>query len=152
MMTSGAHAAIEIVQVACRKSSTIERHQRPKVRRNHRHDLEHHIFGLVHFRLVERVENLQAFGDLLSLGLAGRLSHFLTQTRALPRNIEFLKKLADGFGTDSDSERIAPVLFFEFDQALISDKFALLELGVLGVENDMCLEVQDLFEIAQRDL
>ena len=52
------HATIQVVQVGGREAATIQRHERPQFRRQHRQHLENHPLGLDP-RLVERLEHLQ---------------------------------------------------------------------------------------------
>ena len=51
------HAAIQIVEVRCRKAAAIERHQRPQFGRQYRQHLENHPLGL-HTRLIKTLEHL----------------------------------------------------------------------------------------------
>ena len=146
------HPAIQIVEIRGREATAIERHERPQIRRDHRHDLEHHVLRPVHRRLAERVEHLEALGDLLALGLAGRLPHLLAQARALALDVELGEQSSHGLGADADLERVAAVGLAQLLQALVGDELALLELGVLRIEHDVRLEVEHLLEITQRDL
>ena len=72
------HAAVEVVQVARREAAAVERHERTQIRRQHRDHRQHHPLGPV-ARLAERLDHLEALGDLLALGLAGGLAHLGAQ-------------------------------------------------------------------------
>ena len=146
------HTSVEVVQVRGREPATVERNQRPQIRRDHRHDLEDHELGVVDLGLAERVEHLESLRDLLALRLGGRLAHLLAEPRALAFDVELLEEPTDALGADADLERVPSVLLAQLDQALVSDQLTLLELRVLRVENDMGLEVEDLLEVTQRDL
>ena len=65
-------AAIEIVEIGRGEAAAVERHQRPQIRRDHRNLGEDHPFRLV-AGLNERLDQLQALGELLRLELGGRL-------------------------------------------------------------------------------
>ena len=56
-------AAIQIVQVRGREPAAVERNERAQLRRNHRDDVQNHPLRLVR-RLAERVDHLQALGEL----------------------------------------------------------------------------------------
>ena len=75
------HAAVEIVEIGGREAATVERNERTEIRRDHRDHLQHHPLGLV-ARLTERVDDLEALGQLLALGLAGRFLHLAAQLLA----------------------------------------------------------------------
>src|SRR5690349_19772737 len=68
-------AAVEVVEIAGGEAAAIERNEGAQIRREHRDDGEHHPLGPV-AALAERLDDLQALGDLLALGLAGGLAHF----------------------------------------------------------------------------
>ena len=61
-------AAIEIVQVRGGEAAAVERHERPQLRRNHRHHGQDHPLRLV-AELDERLDHLQPLGELLRLEL-----------------------------------------------------------------------------------
>src|SRR5580698_3735751 len=68
------HPAVKIVQVGCRKASTIQRHQRTKLWWNDRQDFQEHPFWLV-VALAEAFNNLQTLDDGLAFLLAIGLLH-----------------------------------------------------------------------------
>ena len=51
------HAAIEIVEIRCRKPAAIQRHQRPQFGRQYRQHLKNHPLGL-HARLIKALQDL----------------------------------------------------------------------------------------------
>ena len=67
-------AAVEIVEIAGREAAAVEGDERTEIRREHRDDREHHPLRAV-AALAERLDDLEALGDLLALRLAGRLAH-----------------------------------------------------------------------------
>ena len=64
-------AAVEVVQVARRETSALERHERPEIGRKNRDDVEDHPLGLV-LALPERFDDLEALQNVL-LALNRRL-------------------------------------------------------------------------------
>ena len=73
-------APVEIVQVGGREPAAVERHQRPQLGRQHRQHFHDHLVGL-DARLLERLEHLQALGDLLDLGVGRGRLELLAQRR-----------------------------------------------------------------------
>ena len=103
------HAAIQVVQVGGREAAAVQRHQRTQLRRQHRQHFEDHPLGL-DARLVERLEHLQALGDLLDLGVrAGRLE-LLAELVDLVVDVERLQELADALGAHRRREVVAVLL------------------------------------------
>ena len=74
-------AAVEVVEIAGGETTAVERNERTQIRRQHRDHREHHPLGAV-AALAERLDDLEALGELLALGFAGRLAHLV---RAGPR-------------------------------------------------------------------
>ena len=73
-------AAVEVVEVRRRKAAAVERHQRTQVRRNHRHHGQDHPLRLV-AGIAERLDDLQALGELLVLDVGLGLLHLGAQRR-----------------------------------------------------------------------
>ena len=73
-------AAIEIVQVGRGEAAAVERHQRPQIGRDHRHDGQDHPFRLVAGG-DEGLDQLQPLGDLLLLDVAVGLQDARRATR-----------------------------------------------------------------------
>ena len=65
-------AAIEVVQIGRGEAAAVERNERAQVRRNHRHLRQDHPLRLV-AGLQERLDQLDALGELLRLELGGGL-------------------------------------------------------------------------------
>ena len=103
------HAAIQVVQVGRREAAAVQRHQRAQFRRQHRQHFQDHPLGL-DARLVERLEHLQALGDLLDLGVGAGGLEFLAQLLDLAVDVERLQQLADAFGAHAGGEIVAVLL------------------------------------------
>ena len=72
------HAPVEVVEVRGGEAAAVQGDQRAQVGRDDRDDVQHHPLGLV-ARLAERLDHLEALGDLLALGLAGGLPHLAAE-------------------------------------------------------------------------
>src|SRR5262249_31712339 len=103
------HAAIQIVQIGGRETTTVERNERTQVRRKYRQNRQHHPLGLV-ARLDERLDELQPLGQTLKLRLGRRSSHLLADLDHLLSQIDGLQELEHGLGAHSGVELIT-VLF-----------------------------------------
>jgi hypothetical protein len=71
-------APVEVIEVGGRKTPAVERNERTQIRRDHRDHLQHHPLRLVP-RAVERLDDLEPLGDLLTLGLTRGLAHLIAQ-------------------------------------------------------------------------
>jgi hypothetical protein len=63
-----------------------------------------------------------------------------------------LQHLEDGFAAHSREELVLAVLFDELEVLLLGEELTLREPGLLGVDDDVRLAVEDLFEVLQRDV
>ena len=72
------HPAVQVVQVGGGEAAAVQRHQRAQLGRDHRHHRQDHPLGLV-ARLHERLQDLEALGELLLLQLAGGLGEVLAE-------------------------------------------------------------------------
>ena len=145
------HAPIEIVQIAGREAAAIQRHERAEVRRNYRDDLQDHVFGLI-ARLAEGVEHFEALGDLLALGLAGRLAHLDTKPLALFFNVQLSEHFANGFSADADFKCFPPPLLAGLGEHLVVEEIAKGQVRLTRLDDDERLEIENLLDVAQRDL
>ena len=143
-------AAIEVVQVRRREAAAVERHERTQFRRNHRNDVEDHPLRPV-ARLPERVDDLQALGVLQLLLRRGLRLHLLAQLDGQPIDVDALQQLLDRLGAHLRLEAML-MLFARLPVALFVEELVLLQLRLAGIDDDVGLEVEDAFEIAQRDV
>ena len=96
-------AAVEVVEVRGREAAAVERNQRAQIRRDHRDHVQHHPLGLV-ARLAERVDDLEALGQLLALRLAGRFLHLAAQLLRERVDVDVLEQVADRLGAHAGRE------------------------------------------------
>ncbi len=143
-------AAIEIVEVRGREPAAVERHERPQFRRDDRDDVENHPLRLVR-GLPERVDDLQALGVLQLLLRRGLRAHLLAHLAGELLDVDALEELLDCFRAHLRAELDAVVLA-RLAELLFVEELVLLEVGVARLDDDVGLEVEDAFEVAQRDV
>ena len=142
------HPAVQVVQVGGGEAAAVQRHQRTQVRRQHRQHFHDHPVGL-DARLLERLEHLQALGDLLDLGLGAGRREVGAQRLYLAIEVEVAQQRAHALGTHAGRELVA--MLFELGKVVIlGQQLAALERGHAGFGDHVCLEVQRAFDVAQR--
>ena len=139
-------AAVQVVQVGGGETAAIERNERTQVRRNDGNDFQDHPLGLV-VGLEESFNNLEALGELLLLGLALGLLRFFTQFDAEGRKVEFFEQATDGFGAHAHGEAFFAETFDHLQVVIFRDDLHAGKVGGTRIENDVGVEVKDLFQI-----
>jgi hypothetical protein len=125
--------------------------QRPEVRRNDRDDVENHPLRVVS-GLAERIENLQALGELLPLRLAGRLLHLDPKLLRFLFDVDLAQDAADRLGADAVSEGVRAELLLELHDAVVRQELTSSKRRLLGVDHDVLLEVEHALEVLQGQL
>src|ERR1700688_3751326 len=141
-------AAVEVVEVGGGEATAIERHQRPQVRRNHRHHGQDHPLRLV-AGIAERLDDLQPLGELLVLDVGLGLLHLGAERRLELFELEPLQQLADRFRADHGGEGILAVFVLRLQILVFRQQLTVLERGQTRLEHDVIFEVQDPLEILQ---
>ena len=144
-------AAVEIVEIAGREAAAVERDERAEIRREHRDHRQHHPLGPV-AALAEGLDDLEALRELLALRLAGRRAHLGAEQLGERVHVDLLEHLEDGLAAHAGRELVVAVLVDELEVALLAEEIALLQAGLLRVDDDVRLAVEDLLEILQRDV
>ena len=142
-------AAVEIVEIRGGKAAAIERHQRTQVRRDHRHHGEDHPFRLV-AGIAERLDDLQALGELLVLDVGFGLLHFDAQARLELFELKPLQQFADRFGADHGGEAVLAVFVLRLQVLVFRQQLTVLERGQTRLQHDVIFKIQDPLEILQR--
>ena len=142
------HAAVEVVQVRRREAAAIERHQRAQVRRQHRQHFHDHPVGL-DARLVERLEHLQALGDLLDLGLGAGRGELRAQRLDFVADVELAQQFANAFGTHGGREIVAVLLHLR-EVVILGQELAAVQRRHARVGHDVGFEVEDALDVAKR--
>ena len=144
------HPTVQVVQVRRGEAAAIERHQRPQLRWNDRHDVQNHPLGLVR-RSAERIDDPEPLGELQLL-LDGRLpAHALAHVLGELVDADPLQQLLDRLGPHLRSELDA-VLLAGLPILIFGEQLILLEPRLTGVDDDIGLEVENALQIAQRDV
>ena len=142
------HAAVEVVQVGGGEAAAVERHQRTQLGRQHRQHLEDHPLGL-DARLVERLEHLEALGDLLDLGVRAGGLELLPELLDLVRDVERLQELADALGAHR-RRKVVTVLLELREVVVLGQELRAVERRQAVVGDDVRLEIEDALDVAQR--
>ena len=103
------HAAIEIVQIAGRKTATIKLHHGAQIRRDDRQRSEHHPLRAV-ATLAEVFDNAQTLGCLLAALLAARGADFFAQLFGHLIEVDFGHNITDRFGAHTGCKDIPPAV------------------------------------------
>ena len=140
-------AAVQIVQVGGREAAAVERHQGTQIGRQHRQDGEHHPLRLV-AGLDEGLDELQALGQALDLGLGVRIRHVLADFDDLGGQVHGLEQLMYRFGAHAGIEFVA-VLLDGLEIHFVGEQLAALQRGHAGIDHDEGLEVQHALDFAQ---
>ena len=140
-------AAVQVVEVRGGKTATVKRNQRTQFRRNDRNNFHDHPFGLV-VRFQKRFNDLEALGDLFLLGLALGGFAFFAQFGAQLFQLQFFQQAAHGFGAHAHGKHIVGAVVVKNLQVLVfRDDLALLQIGLTGVEHDVRVEIEHLFQV-----
>ena len=142
-------AAVEIVEVGCRKAAAVQRHQRAQFRRDDRHDGQDHPLRAV-AGFEEAFHNLQPLDDLLRLQfrLGGR--KLFQQRHFFSGQIKLFQQLADGFRADSGLEGFLAMLVLCFQIFVFGQQLELLQRGHARLDDDVLLEIENALQILQR--
>ncbi len=146
------HPPVEVVEIARRKTTSIQGDQRAEIGRNYGDNFEDHKFRTVDSRFPECVHDLKALGNPLAFGFARRLPHFFPQELAFGLDIKFGEEFANRLRPDPILKGIATVFFAQFDQAFVIDQFAFYQFRVLGVGHEIGFEVENFLQIPKCDL
>ena len=142
-------AAIKIVEVGGREAAAIERYQRAQFRRNDRNLGQDHPFRTV-AGFDERLDDLQALGELLRLEIAGRDLELLAQLIAQTVEIDGDQHLAHGFGADRGGEAVFAILFLSLEILALGQGLVQLERGQTRLQHDILFEIEDPLDVLQR--
>ena len=144
------HAAIEVVQIACGETAAVERNQRTKIRRKNRKNIHNHPLRL-NAGALEAFENFQTLGNLLDLSFAGSFGKLSAEILDFFVNVDSSQKLFNGFSTHHGLEFVT--VFFGLGHVVVfGHELASAQLGHAGINNDIGFEIQDAFDITQRDI
>ncbi|CCK17023.1 hypothetical protein BN136_3033 [Cronobacter universalis NCTC 9529] len=144
------HATIQIVQIRRCETTAIQRNQRTQIRRQHRQHGQDHPLRLV-ARLYERFQQLDALGQLFTLGFGVGFVQLFAQLLALGFQIHAFQQSLDSFGAHFRVEFVTE-LFQRVQVLLFSQDLAALEVGHATLDNHVRFKIQYAFDIAQRHI
>src|SRR5690606_902334 len=141
------HTTVEVVEVGGREAAAVELHHGAQLRRDHRHDLEHHRCGRV-ARLQEGVDDLEALDGadlLLTLAVGDLLVEQLGLGLEIKRLEAALDRLGAHVGLEVQTEAVLQ---------LVEDRVLGLEVADLEVAELVphLLELADLLVERLADL
>ena len=140
--------AVEVVEVGRREPAAVEADQGPQVGRDDRDDVQDHPFRPV-AGLLEGLEDPEALGVAEPPLLGRLLLHGLPEAVGVLLDVDLLEEDLDRLGPDRRLELVA-VLLPGFLVFLFVEELLFLEGRVVGVEDDVGLEVQDLLQVLDR--
>jgi len=97
---------------------------------------------------LQRLQQLQSFGELLDLGLGISAGDLLTQAFDLFRDVDGLEQLIDCLGTHTSIKLIA-VLLDSVQVLLVSQQLTTLQRGHARIDHHEGLEVEHPLDVAQ---
>ena len=140
-------AAVQVVQVGGRETTAVQRHQRTQVRRQHGQHGHHHPLGTV-AGLEEGLDQLDALGEALELGLGVRRGDLFLQARDFRVQVERTQQVVHGLGAHQGIEVVA-VFLARGHVLLFGQQLALFERGQARLDDHEGLEVQDALDVTQ---
>ena len=145
------HAAIQVVEIGRGEAAAIQRHQRTKLGRNHRDDIQDHPLRLV-AGLAETFHHAQALGEFELLLLRYFGLHLLADFEAETFDVDALQKLFNTFGAHHGDE-FSGELLVELALALVGNHFTALQLGNFArVHYHESFEIKNALQFTERDV
>ena len=145
-------AAIQIVQVGGGKTAAVQWNQGTQFRRNDRNDIQNHPVRFV-AALAECLDNFQALGILEPLLQRALMLHLLAQLDRQGFNFNALQQFLDGLGAHHGLEARGTVLLVQFAVlGFVLDDFVIFYRRISRLDHHVSLEIQNRFQIAQRDV
>ena len=141
-------AAIEVVQVRRREAAAVERHQRTQFRRQHRQHFHDHPVGL-DAGLLEAFEDFQALRDLLDLRFRAGRGQVEAQLLDVAVDVDRAQQLAHALRAHQRMEVVTELLDLR-QVVVLGHDLAALERRHARIDDDVRLEIQHAFDVAQR--
>src|SRR5690348_4780508 len=141
-------AAVEVVEVGGGEAAAIERHERAQLGRDDRHDFEDHPFRPA-MRLDERLDELQPLHELFAARLGGRIAQLFAEPDLFLLAIDRRQHDAERLGADRGGELVLAVIVLRLQILFLIEQLMQLERRQARLDDDIALEIKDLFEIFQ---
>ena len=143
-------STIQIVQVGRSKASAIQRHQRTKIRRQHRQNFHHHPFRL-NARALETFQNFQALGELLDLGIRRSIFEFFAQRFDFVVNVNRAKHFTNSFSTHHGLE-VRSELLNLFEVFVFGEQLTALQIRHARIHHAVGFKIKHTFNVTQGDV
>ena len=141
------NAAIQVVQIGGGESPTVQWNQRTQFRRQYRQHFQNHPVRL-DTRFLETLQNLQALGKFLDLGLGRGLFQFLAQGFHFAVQFELTQQIANALRAHQGLKVITKL--FRLGQIVVfGQQLARLERRHPSISHDIGFEIQHPLDIAQ---
>ena len=144
------HTTVEVVQVRRRKTAAFQPDQRTQVWRENWDHVQNQPLWVVS-RIANGLDDLQALGDSLTLGLACGFLHLSTKLSRDQVDIHIVQKDFDGLSAHARSEGVS-ILVHGLDITSLSDDLALLEGSQSWVGHDIGHAVEHFLKVFERDV
>ena len=145
------YAAIKIVQIGGRKTSTFQRHQRTQIRRDYGKHLQNHPLG-TGLACGKPLNQFQALRQLLTNLLGSRSSHCLFELFLEPVQIGKRKQFANRLSSHPRLEITLTVSIQSITVFILREKLPLLERRLPWVNHKVILVINDPLELAARHI
>ena len=143
-------AAVEVVEVGGREAAAVERHQRTQVRRQHRQHGQHHPLRAV-ARLEEGLDQLEALGQALELGLRSRCAAISSRTLDhLRRAGRCVRSSSWTASAPMRASKSSPCSSTRRRYCSSVSSWPRSSVGHARLDDDVGFEVQDALDVAQR--
>src|SRR5581483_49120 len=101
-------------------------------------------------RREERLDQLQALGELLRLEFGGGFRDLLTQIRRHLLKIERLEHLADRFRADHGGEAVLAEFVLRLQILVFGQQLTVLQRGEARLQHNVIFEIENALEVLQR--
>ena len=142
------HAAVQIVQIRSRKTTTVKRHQWAQFWWDHGDHGQNHPLGTV-ARFKEAFDDFQTLDDLLRLQLTCGLFEVLTQGCGFLLKVNRGQHFADRFGTDVGLKRVGAKGVLRIHELFFGHQLTIGQVCEPGLNHDVVLKVENTLKIAQ---
>lgn len=142
-------AAIKIVEVGRRETTTVERNERTQIRRDHRKHFENHPFRTVS-GFDEALDNFQTARKFDFCLLGARVRHLLLQLLDDFRQIERGEHIAERFRAHFRDERVIAVFGLRLRVFVFGKQLLRFERRFARIDDQIFFIINDGFELARR--
>ncbi len=143
------YTAIQIVQIRCCETTTIQWHQWAQIGWYHRHNGHDHPFWAV-ARFNECFNDLQTLGQLDWLQGRGAFGDFLTKFLGDLFQIQRCQNFTNSFGANHGCEAVFTILILSNHIFFFSKKLILFQRRQARLDHDIILKIENALKILER--